>query len=183
MAIPVGGTRARLVRDNLQSYVIDGLTALGWFDPARRHAPLQVITAPDEAASDTGALTPVPLNAIAVSLPDVADDEMELGSRLTEDRWTGLVDFYAENDTVGVDVAHTVRDLLRGKYVTIGPPWDRGVCPLTDLSVQPPVDFGYLEIENVAVDRATGFNQPWRRFWWSVSFDVLDRYTDQTDVP
>jgi len=43
---PVGGFRARLIKDNLYNTINDGLAALGWFDSGRAHKAVEFVPEP-----------------------------------------------------------------------------------------------------------------------------------------
>lgn len=173
MTVPVGGLRARLIRDSFYNYVKDGVVARGWTNTGRRHTPFQFIPQPGEWSEE------VPLNSIAVSAEDVLDEEAEMGSQLTDDTWTYYVDIYAEGEAVGQDVAHDIRDMLRGKFPSIG----MGVqaFPVWDYRMPTPDILFSCEISSVVSDRARNFPQAWRRYWFSVRCDVLDSYETELD--
>jgi hypothetical protein len=174
VTVPVGGLRARLIQASLYNYVKDGVTARGWTNTGRRHTPFHFIPQPQEWDQE------VPLNSIAVSAEDVFDQEAEMGSQLTDDTWTYYVDIYAEGEAVGQDVAHDVRDMLRGKLPSI----DMGVqsFPVWDYRMPTPVMLFTCEISNVISDRARNFPQAWRRFWFSVRCDITDSYETELDA-
>ena len=169
----VGGLRARLIHDSAFNTIRAGLDALGWFDEARRHAPIIMRATP--AGNDEQ----IVFNTIAVSSSDVADDPAEMGSLLTEDRWVFYVDIYAEDDVVGRHLAHDIRDVLRGKATSAGRTGP--VLPVYDYRLATPVELFRCDIEDVMVDRAVNFPRPWQRHWWVVRFDVIDEYGSEDD--
>ncbi len=168
-----GGLRSRLIRDSLQMMVRESLDARGWFDPDRRHEPLKFVT--EYADWDI----PIAFNSIVISISDTNDDPVELGSNLTEDSIDVYIDFYAESDTLGIDVIHDVRDILRGKLSVIGR--TRSSLDVYDLTLATPVVIFKCEIEDVVVDRATGFNRPHLKHWWSARCTLLDTWTDDSN--
>lgn len=169
----VGGIRARLIRDSFYNYVKDGVVARGWTNTGRRHAPFRFIPQPNDWDEE------VPLNSIAVTAEDVTDEPAEMGSVLTVDRWSFYIDIYAENDAVGQDVTHDIRDMLRGKYQAID--YGRTGFPVLDYRMATPEILFVCDIENVISDRARNFPQAWRRFWFSIRCDVEDSYASDMD--
>jgi hypothetical protein len=163
-----GGKRDRLIRDAVAGVVKDGIDSLGWLSGTRKHLP---INWRDEAITETD--TVVPLNTITLVSDSERDEERELGTNATEDRWSFWVDFYAENEDIGREMIGDVRDILRGKYPSIGrtAPVVLVYDPLSD---PPELLFG-LEIENVEPDRPPRQTQrPFEQFWFTCSFDVVD---------
>lgn len=173
MTVPVGGLRARLVRDSFYNFVREGVVARGWTDAGRKHKPYQFIAAPTDWNEE------IPFNSIAVSAENVQDEEVELGSNLTDDTWTYYIDLYAESNNVGMDCAHDVRDMLRGKIPSI----DRSLqaFPVLDYRMATPQTLFWCNIENVVLDRARDFPQAWRKNWFSIRCDVIDTYADELD--
>ncbi len=169
----VGGIRSRLIRDSFYEWVKAGVIARGWTDPGRKHTPISFIPTPGDWNVE------VPLNSIAVTPEDVFDDEAEMGSSLTDDTWTFYIDLYAESDHLGLDLAHDIRDLLRGKMPSIG--YTRQGFDVLDYQLATPAPLFFCEIQNVTVDRARNFPQAWKRYWFSIRCDVLDTYMDETD--
>jgi hypothetical protein len=169
----IGGRRVRFIRDSARFMVRDALEERGWLATGRRHLPIQIIPAPNDWDE------PLALNTLAVSMGDVDDSELELGSNLTEDRHGLYLDFFAESETLGLEVAHDLRDILRGKVQAIGR--TRPIIEVFDWSLATPAQLFVCQIQNVAVDRAQGFSDAWRKNWFSVSCDVVDEYGDDLD--
>lgn len=165
----------RLISDNFYELVRQALIARHWFDSGRQHQPLELVRG--EVSWDD----PIALNTLAVSDVDIADVEIEMGSNYTEDRWTMYVDFYAESDSLGTDVAGDVRDILRGKIPSIGR--GRPIMAVYDLTQSPaPAEpIFYCDIENVVLDRAHNASRPQSYHWYSVRCDVVDEYGDELD--
>lgn len=171
MSTVVGGLRARLIKDSFFYMLQSHLEELGWFDSGRQHMPVALIAEPrnwDE---------PIEFNTLVLSAEDVNDTEEEMGSNLTEDRWTYYVDFFAEDDAVGADLAGDVRDILRGKMPTIGA--SRAMLRVYDYRQATPPVIAHVEIENVLLDRARNFPRPWQQHWYSVRCDLVDHYYDE----
>lgn len=173
MATIVGGLRARLIHDSAYEMIRAALSDLGWFDSGRRHEPVTMVAKP--VSNDDQ----VPFNTLTVSSTDVSDDPIEMGSTLSEDRWTFYVDFYGEDDLVARHIVHDIRDVVRGKLPSIGRAGP--VLDVYDYRLATPVVLFRCELENVVVDRANTFTRPWQRHWWAVRFDVVDEYADEYD--
>lgn len=174
MTVVVGGLRARLIRDSAFTMLRDSVDALGWRDAGRRHKPVLFRAEPVPWDEE------VPLNTVAVSQTDVSGDEVELGSNLSEDRWTFYVDLYAEDESVGTHLAHDIRDILRGKIPSIGR--NQPLLPVYNLAGETPEDVLFnCEIEDVLVDRANDFPKSWQRYWYVVRFIIVDYYGDEND--
>lgn len=179
MPIYVGGTRTRLISDSFYQMIRQSLMALDWFNPARQHEPVELVRG--EVSWDE----PTAINTLAISDVDITDTEIELGSNLTEDRWSVYVDFYAENDSLGTHMAGDIRDILRGKMPSIGR--DRPICSVYDYTqvLDPDVDVApflfNVDIENVMLDRAHNASRPWMQHWFSVRTDLVDEYGDEDD--
>lgn len=164
----LGGLRARLIRDSLEELVRSGLTARGWFAAGRYHSPIQVVSEPNDWDE------PITVNSIAISGGDLVDDDIELGSSACEDRWTYYVDFYGENESIGLDVATEIRDILRGKLPSIGR--SAPVMSVLDFRQATPTALFSCDLENIFVDRGRGFSQPWLRYWFSVRVEIVDQH-------
>lgn len=172
MTIYVGGLRSRLIRDSLIKMVSDSLEALGWFQTDRQHKPLNVIAV---AIDDEE----VPLNTLAFTEDDMVSSEDELGSLMAEHAWTWFIDFYAEDNSVGLHVIQDVKAILEGRMPSIG----RGDPHLDviDFTLATPVKIFSCEIQDVETHKAHGFPRAFQRFWHSVSFTLIDRYGDEED--
>lgn len=175
MSTYVGGTRMRLISDSVYFMIRDALTALGWFDNGRHHAPIQMLRG--EVPWDE----PVQVNTLVVGDVNVTGDDAEMGSNLTEDRWTVFVDFYAEDDSVGKHMAGDVRDILRGKMPSVGR--GRPIVTVLDYAsgTMPAPELFDVEVEFVVLDRAHNAPKPWMRYWYSVRCDLIDLYGDELD--
>ena len=125
----------------------------------------------------------MPPNTIAITAEDVGDDEIELGSLLTEDLWTYYIDVYGDTDPrtmyAAMDCAYDIRDLLRGKLPTIG--YGNPAFPVYDLRQATPIVLFHCEIENVIVDRARDYPKAWQQNWYVIRLDVIDRYATELD--
>jgi hypothetical protein len=166
MAVIEGGLRARLIWDSFYELVRSTLDDRGWFDTGRRHAPI-VLTYEPQKWDD-----PIEVNTVAIVGGDITDEEMELGSNLTEDRWIFYVDFFAESEAVGLDLITDLKESFRGKLPSIGRTSSR--LAVHDYRQATPEILFYCDLENVLVDRGRDFPKPWLRFWHTVRVDVVD---------
>lgn len=170
MAAVEGGLRVRLIRDSLSATIRDALTDLGWFDSGRNHQP---ITFTDEPQNWDEAIA---ANTLALVEASEDSEEAEMGSTATIDMYTYYVDFFAENDDLGQHLSGDVRDILRGKHAAAGR--TRPSFEVLDYRMATPESLFYCTIENVARDKANSYEKPWEKFWYSISFDVLDGFWD-----
>lgn len=164
----VGGLRQRLISDSVYQLIKGNLTLLGWFNPGRRHRPITIRT---EAVGNN---EEIPINTIVVNETVTTDDEAELGSNLGDIATTFYVDFYAENDAVGKELIHDVRDILKGRMTDIGR--TRSDIPVYDWDKATPAWIFSCDVEDVVVDQARDFPKPYQRYWWVCRFDVVDSY-------
>lgn len=141
------------------------LDELGWFDPDRAHAPIIWRTSIVPEAEE------MPINTLAVASEDSSGVGIEMGSGLSEDRSAVVIDFYAQNDALGRHLAGDVRDLLRGKMPPIR---DHPTFMVYDWRDEPPTPLFYADIEDVRLDRAHGFDAPFRRHWFSVMAEIIE---------
>ena len=172
MTIYVGGLRTRLIRDSLVSMVTDSLSALGWFDEGRQHAPINVVATgidPDEEK--------VPFNTLAFADDDIISDDDELGSLFAEHRWDWFIDFYAEDSSVGLHLIEDVRAILEGRMQSINR--DDPSFRVYDYSQNGAPYLFTVGIEDVSRHKAHGFPKAWQKYWYSLNFTVVDHYGDE----
>lgn len=172
MTVPVGGIRHRYIWDSLYNILKDSLTTLGWFAVSQVHAPINMIAAPvDHSLS-------IPPNTLTVSMEGSEGLYAELGSLFTEHQTTFFVDFFAENDVVGVWLINDIKDIIEGRMPSIGR--TRPSFPVYDYgSAATPVQFTTCEIQAVKIDRGRLSTEGWKGSWFACSFLVIDYYTDQ----
>ena len=163
MPEPQGGLRDRMVFECFANMLKSSMATLGWFEPGRSHAPLFWRTSIVAESEE------LPLNTLTVASTDVRSADMEIGSGLSQDTFVIIIDFYAQNDALGRHVTGDIRDILRGKLVT-----DHPGFVVYDLRDDPPTPFSFAEIEGVLVDRAEGFDAPFRRHWFSVLCELVE---------
>lgn len=170
----VGGLRARLVHDSIYRMLYDALDALGWFDVSSSRSTITFNSEPLPPDIE------VPINTIALADEDERGEAIELGSQLQELRWQMYVDFFAENDALGLHVVRDIKDILQGRMASIGR--DRPIVEVYDYTLATPVEIFSVEIEDVFTDKARDFPQPWLRAWRTCGFAVIDTYAGD-DTP
>jgi hypothetical protein len=167
----VGGLRARLIRESVFEKLRTGLTDLGWFDAGRPHSPI-ILESRSQNQDET-----IVINTVALSDENDFESGWEMGSNLTEQTWQMYVDFFAENDALGLSLIRDVRDILRGRFTSIGQ--DSTFFNVYDYrQATPPILF-QCEIQNVDTDRAHGFLKPWLEHWYACNFEVVDAYASE----
>lgn len=167
-----GGLLFRLISDNFYNHVEESLDSLGWFQAGRNHKT--VVMRPDPV-DDNEEVRP---NLIAFSPEDVDDEDVELGSNFSENRFLHYIDIYAESKSVGLHLAGDVRDILRGKFSGLG---RTDGFDVLDLSQATPSTVLSCEIENVFMDRSRFYEKPFQKFWWVVGCELVFSYTDDVD--
>lgn len=168
MTTYTGGFRARLVSDSVYHLIKDSLTSLGWLNAGRHH---KTITVRNEPVSER---EEIDWNTVVVSETHTTDNDAELGSNLGDITTTFYVDFYAENEAIGKELIHDVRDILKGRMASIGRTF--AVLKVYDWSLTTPAQIFYCDIEDVVVDQAKDFPKPWQAHWWACRFSVVDNY-------
>jgi hypothetical protein len=169
MTVLAGGLRARLLHDSVLTLVEAGLGALGWFDTGRAHQPVQFIPAPvdwDQA---------IAFNSLVVSSRSRVSDYVETGSNLTGDTVIIGIDFYGESESLAIDLANDIGDLLRGRLP--GGTSAGGTLPILDLRLATPVPTGYATVTDVRVTRIPAqLNRAYTRHWFAVDATIADDY-------
>lgn len=172
MTVYVGGTRARLIRDAVFYTVRDSMIDLGWQDSGREHMPVEFIPEPLENDEE------IQPNLIALDDDNISDIPLELGSGYSEQRWDMVFDVYAEDASMGRSLAIDIRDILLGKFHSIG-----RVAPVIDVydtfQDVPPVIFR-CELENISYDRMRSGTKSWQKNWFVVFVTVIDQYASDT---
>ncbi len=174
MTVYAGGLRSRLIRDSLINMVTDSLAALGWFDGNRQHTKLTVVATAVPEEED------VPYNTLAFSDDDISSYDEEMGSNYSEHRWNWFIDFFAEDNSIGLHVIQDIKAILEGRFSSIGR--TGSILKVYDYTLATPSHIFTCEIEGVATHRAHGFPRAYQRYWHSCSFDVLDFYGSDSDV-
>lgn len=165
----VGGLRTRFIHDSLTAVLEKGLGLQGWFDPGRQHQPLTLLHGPHHWD------VPVAYNAIVLTNQAIeVNDEVEVGSNLSTDRLAITIDFYAENDALGVEVTNDMRDLLRGRLPGGA---DNAGFPILDFRLPTPAPIGRAEVLDVRVQRSlVQVPEEWVRHVYTVATTIGDTY-------
>jgi len=168
---PVGGLRARLIKDNLFNLIDDSLIAIGWMASGRQHATVTVVPEPLDN------LTEITPNKIGIDFRTVSEYEVEMGSNMADSTWLVFVDVMAESYDIGLHLATDVKDILTGRFDSIG----RTSPTLTvlDLTQATPTAFTTCHISEFEMDKDEG-NAEHKRYWWTCAFNLEDTYTDET---
>lgn len=174
MSTPVGGLRARLIRESLFRMLHTAVTDLGWFAPGRNHSPL---TFNSDPITDLREIAP---NSAALADFDTNDGEVELGSLLTDVTWRFYVDMYAESEALGLHFSRDIKDILQGRMSSIGR--TRPDFGVTDFTAATPSVIFFCEIIGVRVDRPITASKDHDKFWYTVRFDVVDAYATDLDT-
>lgn len=162
-----GGLRDRLIIDNVANMIRDSLTEIGWIgDSTRKHKPVSVIVQPETTDVE---LLP---NIIAVSDEDLLITEWELGSNFSEQRWSYVIDVYAESQAVGRHLAGDVRAVLEGRMESIGR--SAPTVDIYDLTQATPTVIFSCQVEGVNSGRSRAYTKPYEKFWFMIFFDVVD---------
>lgn len=168
----VGGLRARLIRESLYRMVYSSLAQLGWFDAGRKHSPVSFISEPVRDIQQ------IAVNTACLADFDLTEEDAEMGSQLAISTWRFFIDFFGEDDAVALHFSRDVKDILGGRMAHIGR--TGSTFPVYDyLQATPPVVF-YCDIEKIQEDRPATFAQPFDKFWYSIRFDVIDEYADES---
>jgi hypothetical protein len=174
-----GGLRTRLVLDSARFAVILAMKQNGWFDPTvfdtppgtRRHQPFRYITRP------TDWMQKIQPNAIAISSEDIADEPLAFGGEV-EDSTEFYVDVFAQDDSLGWQVAYDIRDSLLGKSANaVGPQLD-----IYDFRQPTPAAFTTVDLDIIEVDHAQGDARTWQRHWFMIHVVLLDDYDDEAGI-
>lgn len=163
-----GGTRYRLIYDSLYYMVSDALNDLGWFDEHPSRKTVNFVYEPVENLEE------VQLNTLAIADSDMTDTPFEIGSNLGEIDWTIYIDFYAENKSIGIDLVNDIRDILKGRMPNIGR--THPVLEVLDYRLATPTEAFHCYVEEVVIDKAIGFEDPYRRHWYTVRLVLQDHY-------
>lgn len=164
----VGGLRQRLVADSVYQLIKVCLTELGWFTSGRPYSPITIRT------TAVGNDEEIALNTLVINETETTDDEAEMGSNLGDVVTTFYVDFYAEKESLGKQLIHDVRDILKGRMPAIGR--TNNNLPVFDWFMATPSLLFVCDIDDVVVDQARDFPKPYQKNWWACRFDITDTY-------
>lgn len=169
----VGGLRARLIHEAVYQGINDALTDLGWFDSGRNHSTVTFLsTGVDDEET-------VEKNTAALTAFSVVEAEEEMGSLLTENRWTYYVDFYAENEAIGTHFITDIKDIVGGRMPSVSR--DRPHFDVYDYTQATPTHLFYVEVEDIILDRPSVYERPWHRYLRICRFDIVDSYGTEDD--
>jgi hypothetical protein len=163
-----GGLRDRLLKDSFFAQVQQALDVLGWFETGRSHKLVTLLDQPNHWD------VPCEPNTIAVNFLGSEISEWEVGSLLTSDIHVGIIEIFAENDSLGTHLSNDLRDWLRGRLQAA-----TGLTfPIYDYQqgATPPI-IGYMDVNNVSALRNVTVNeQVWMRHWFRVRCEIRDVY-------
>lgn len=167
----VGSRRVLYIRDSLYYVVNNVLVQLGWMTPNPGvRKDVKFITEPLENREK------IEPNIIGMSLEDVFSYEMETGSTLERDEWSVFFDVYAENEDVGQALANDIRDILRGKFASLGR--DSTEFDVVDPSLATPSVIFTCDLVDIDIARKREWDRTYKKFWWTVGATILDDYYD-----
>ena len=168
----VGGLRTRLIRESLFQTVHSSLGALGWFDSGRKHHAVNFRSHPMPRNVE------IPQNTIVLVDAGINGSAGELGTNFTNFDLTFYFDIYAESDAVGMHLAVDIRDILEGRFNSIG----RNMPNINvyDYSLATPVQFATVAVSDVMIDSAQdSASRPYELYWYSIMCVLQDSYTDE----
>ena len=113
-------------------------------------------------------------NIVALAIEHSEEDEYELGSVTSEVLWECYVDVYCESDSVGIHLANDIKDILAGKFSSLG--FTKPAVDVYDLSQATPGFLFSCAMDEFSVDKARVYNKPFNASWYVVSFTVEDVY-------
>ena len=169
----VGGLRSRLIKESFYQMLLASLDDLEWLESGRWHND---VTVRSVGVDDDEEIVP---NVVAIVDDDVNSVEAEMGSRLTEFRAPYYIDVYAQSAAVGMHLATDVRDILEGRFPSIGR--DAPNFMVMDYSLATPTDLFVCDLENVELNRAQTWNKEHERYWYSIYCEIVDTYGDEND--
>lgn len=167
----VGGILYRLISDNMYNMVEESLSALHWFDDNRGHLPITLYSEP----IDEGSV--VELNAVSFTIDDIVSEEVEMGSNLTEHRFSYYIDVYGEGKSLAMHLAADIKDILQGRFSSIGR--TTATFDVLDLTQEGKPILFFCEISDVQFDRNRISNSPSEKYWWTISCDIVYTYGDE----
>lgn len=151
-----GGKDLRLIQDNVFDLVVNLIEGDGWNDANRYNQPVQVVTSPIDRDQEV-----VP-NIISVVTEDIRHSDVEIGSNLTNQTITLVIDIIAESQAVGLHLAGDITSLFQRLYN----------IPITDRKATPTTLF-HCDIEGVYQERNRFYDSKAKEFWWVISFNIV----------
>ncbi len=98
---------------------------------------------------------------------------------LEEESHSLFIDVYAQDDATGTHLSNDIRDILRGKFPSIGR--IRPLCEVYDKTMATPSVIFTVDLEEVRWDRGRSFAEDWLKHWFVVSATLTDVYGDEDD--
>lgn len=162
----------RLIKDNFYYMMKDSLDALHWFDSALAQHPVRLL------ADQVDTSVEIKPNMIGISSEDMDSEEAEMGSNLTENRWSFYIDILAESEPVGLHLSGDIFDILRGKMSEAGR--SKPNLEVKDFLSNGDVIFT-CQLDRIAINRVRDWNRDaYHKYWWVVGCDIVDTYYDDT---
>ena len=165
--IPVGGLRLRLIRQSLFYVVSSSLGSLGWLDSNRQHLPVVLLS---EQGSWDQEIKP---NTVCLSDGPSMSSDGEMGSNFSSFKLSFFFDVYAESDAVGLHLATDIRDVLQGRFPSIGRSGPMLDC--VNFSLATPTVFASLPM-SADLDRMPKATKQYEEHWYVVGCTVDDEY-------
>ena len=158
-----GGIRDRLIDDSVFFVVRDSLTALGWFDAGRRHAPVNLLSEPiDEDAE-------IPLNTIVMESDTIVSDDVEIGSVAQTNQIDIWFDVYGETDAFAKEISGDIRDILMGLHPDVNR--EDSTVDVYDWRMATPAYIFTVDVLNIVRERHhkhSATNSRNQRHWYAV---------------
>ena len=148
--------------------VNDSLDQLNWFDVTNQIEPVHFISQPYDS------LEKIPTNTLTLAPEGTMTDPLELGSLLSEKHTTYFLDFFSENEVIGVHMIQDLEDIIQGRMPSIGR--DRPNLIVYDYSQATPPQIFTCQLDDVQIDRGRISNERWKYSWFACSFVVIDTY-------
>lgn len=159
-----GGLRVRFIKEALYNTINEELGGLGWFDADRQHLPINFI---DEAMDRDET---IPWNTLVLSPEDATEWPTGLGESSAIESMVYYLEFYAENNSVALEMIFDLKDILLGRIGNRTYPR----VEVFDYRQATPPSVGFVQIEDVLVDRGLQFDRPWQKHLHVIRFDVVD---------
>lgn len=164
----VGGLRSRFIHDSFTAVLQLGLAYQGWFDTGRSHKPIRFLHGPHPWD------VPVDFNVIVVTTQNMTVEWVEVGSNLTTSEILIDADLYAESESLGVEVANDMREIIQGRLPGGA---TRGTFPILDFRQATPSPIGYASVDDVILRRVVDqVPEEWARHVFQLHTTIQDTY-------
>lgn len=151
-----GGFNLRLINDNILRLTNEFLDANNWFESGMAYSPVVVIDSPLE---NEELIEP---NMVAVTLEDIHLSDVEIGSTLTDQNITVVIDILAENTSIGIHLSGDLMVYFQSLYN----------FSVVDLSQATPSHAFYCDIEGVYMESSGYYESKYKKFARALSFTV-----------